>query len=57
MKFNEKDNVFIHWIMVTVRLCEVICVFLFSLILVSLKRWVRLMIGAFKQGDNRFTGI
>ncbi|MBP3869548.1 MAG: hypothetical protein J6E46_01085 [Faecalicoccus sp.] len=57
MKFNEKDNIVIHWVMVAFRLCEVICVIILAILQSLLKGILRFITGAFKADDDEFTGI
>lgn len=57
MKFNEKDNIVIHWVMVVFRLCEVICVIIFAVVQSLLKGILRFITGAFKADNDEFTGI
>ncbi|MBP3869550.1 MAG: hypothetical protein J6E46_01095 [Faecalicoccus sp.] len=57
MKFNEKDNIVIHWIMVAIRLCEVIYVIIFAVVRSLLKGILHFITGAFKAQDDEFTGI
>ena len=57
MKFNEKDNIVIHWVMVVFRLCEVICVIILAILQSLLKGILRFITGAFKAEDDEFTGI
>jgi hypothetical protein len=57
MKFKEENNIVIHWVMVALRLCLVICVFIMAVIQSLLKRILHFITGAFKARDDEFTGI
>lgn len=57
MSSNEKKGGPFHWIMMFLRLCLVIFVFIMAIIQTLLKRILHFIMGAFKADDEHFTNI
>ncbi len=57
MSSNDKKRGPLNWIMIFLRLCFVIFVFIMAIIQTTLKRIAHFITGAFKADDDHFADI